>query len=204
IYNLLDAHVVAVNASDGTEAWRTKIGDINIGETMTAAPLVVKNKVIVGNSGAELGVRGYVAALDVSTGKELWRAYNTGPDKDVKIGPNFHPFYQKDQGTDLGVNTWRGEQWKLGGATVWGYMSYDPETNLFFYGTANPGVWNPDLRPGDNKWSCSLFARDADTGEAKWAFKFTAHDAWDYDSIMENILVDMDWQGRPRKLVIHP
>ena len=204
IYSLLDAHVVAVDAASGTEAWRTQVGDINRGETFTAAPLVVRNKVIVGNSGAELGVRGYVAALDVDSGKELWRAYNTGPDKDVKIGSNFHPFYKKDQGKDLGLSTWRGEQWKLGGGTVWGYMSYDPETNLFFYGSGNPGVWNPDLRPGDNKWSCTIFARDADTGEAKWAYQVTKHDMWDYDSIMENLVIDMDWQGRPRKLLIHP
>jgi lanthanide-dependent methanol dehydrogenase len=204
IYSLLDAHVVAVNANDGTEAWRTKVGDINIGETMTAAPLIVKNKVIVGNSGGEMGVRGYVAALDVDSGKKLWRAYNTGSDKDVKIGANFHPFYDKDKGSDLGTSSWRGDQWKLGGSTVWGYMAYDPETNQFFYGTGNPGVWNADLRPGDNKWSCTLFARDADTGDAKWAFQFTAHDAWDYDSIMENVLLDMDWQGKPRKLLIHP
>ena len=204
IYSLLDANVVAVNADNGTEAWRTRVGDINKGETLTNAPLVVKNEAIVGNSGGEMGVRGYVAALDVDSGKELWRAYNTGPDSDVKIGAGFHPFYQKDQGKDLGVSTWRGEQWKLGGSTVWGYMSYDPETNLFYYGSGNPGVWNPDQRPGDNKWSCTLFARDADTGEAKWAYQFTAHDAWDYDEIMENVLVDMDWQGRQRKLVIHP
>jgi alcohol dehydrogenase (cytochrome c) len=204
IYSLLDAHVVAVNADSGSEAWRTKVGDINKGETLTGAPLVVKNKVIVGNSGGELGVRGYVAALDVDSGKELWRAYNTGPDADVKIGPNFHPFYAKDQGKDLGVSTWRGDQWQLGGSTVWGYMSYDPETNTFYYGSGNPGVWNADLRPGDNKWSCTIFARDADTGEAKWAFQGGPHDSWDYDEIMENVLVDMDWQGRQRKLLIHP
>ena len=204
IYSLLDANVVAVNADAGTEAWRTRVGDINIGETFTNAPLIVKNKVIVGNSGGELGVRGYVVALDVDSGKEVWRAWNTGADKDVKIGSGFKPFYQKDRGSDLGVSTWRGEEWQRGGSTVWGYMSYDPETNLFFYGTGNPGVWNPDQRPGDNKWSCTLFARDADTGEARWAYQFTAHDAWDYDEIMENVLVDMDWQGRQRKLVIHP
>ncbi|HEY7194551.1 MAG TPA: PQQ-binding-like beta-propeller repeat protein, partial [Gemmatimonadales bacterium] len=108
------------------------------------------------------------------------------------------------RGPDLGVSTWRGEQWKLGGSTVWGWISYDPETNLFFYGTANPGVWNPDLRPGDNKWSCSLIARDADTGEARWAFQATAHDAWDYDEIMENILIDMPFGGAMRKLLVHP
>jgi alcohol dehydrogenase (cytochrome c) len=204
IYNLLDAHTVAVDAETGKEVWRTKIGDINIGETMTGAPIVVKDKVLVGNSGAELGVRGYVAALDVKSGKELWRAFNTGPDADVKIGANFHAFYQKDQGKDLGVTSWPAEQWKLGGATVWGWISYDPETNLIFYGTANPGVWNPDLRQGDNKWSCAIIARDADSGEARWAYQVTAHDAWDYDEIMENILVDMDYHGSMRKLLIHP
>jgi alcohol dehydrogenase (cytochrome c) len=204
IYSLLDAHVVAVDVATGQQVWRTRVGDINIGETFTAAPLIVKNKVIVGNSGGEMGVRGYVAALDVDSGKELWRAFSSGSDADVKIGSNFHPFYEKDRGKDLGTATWRGDQWKLGGGTVWGYMSYDPETNLFFYGTGNPGVWNPDLRPGDNKWSCTIFARDADTGEARWAFQTSPHDAWDYDEIMENVLVDMDWKGRTRKLLIHP
>jgi PQQ-dependent dehydrogenase (methanol/ethanol family) len=204
IYNLLDAHTVAVDAETGKELWRTRVGDINVGETLTGAPIVVKDKVLVGNSGGELGVRGYVAALDVKTGKEVWRAFNTGPDADVKIGANFRAFYPKDQGKDLGVTTWPSEQWKLGGSTVWGWISYDPETNLIFYGTGNPGVWNSDLRPGDNKWSCSIFARDADTGEAKWAYQVTAHDSWDYDEIMENMLVDMDYGGRMRKLIIHP
>jgi alcohol dehydrogenase (cytochrome c) len=204
IYSLLDATVVAVDAETGKEAWRTKVGDIGKGETFTAAPIVVKDHVLVGNSGGELGVRGYVACLDVRTGKELWRAFNTGPDADVKIGPGFHPFYAKDQGKDLGVSSWPSEQWKLGGSTAWGWISYDPETNLFFYGTGNPGVWNADLRPGDNKWSSTIFARDADTGEARWAYQVTAHDSWDYDEIMENVLVDMDYGGRSRKLLVHP
>jgi len=204
IYSLLDATVVAVDIDTGQEAWRTRLGDINKGETFTGAPIVVKDRVLVGNAGAELGVRGYVAALDVRSGKELWRAFNTGPDREVKIGASFHAFYAKDQGKDLGVTTWPPEQWKLGGSTVWGWISYDPETNLFYYGTANPGVWNPDLRLGDNKWSSTIFARDADTGEARWAYQVTAHDSWDYDEIMENILVDMDYGGRPRKLLVHP
>jgi PQQ-dependent dehydrogenase (methanol/ethanol family) len=204
IYSLLDANVVAVDAESGNEVWRTRVGDINVGETFTAAPLVVKDKVLVGNSGGELGVRGYVAALDVKSGKELWRAYNTGPDSDVKIGPKFHAFYEKDRGKDLGASSWPSEQWKLGGSTVWGWMSYDPETNLFFYGTGNPGVWNADLRPGENKWSCAIIARDADTGEARWAYQAGANDAWDYDEIMENVLVDMEYGGRMRKLLVHP
>jgi PQQ-dependent dehydrogenase (methanol/ethanol family) len=140
----------------------------------------------------------------VKSGRVLWRAFNTGSDADVKIGASFKAFYAKDQGKDLGLTSWRGEQWKLGGSTVWGWFSYDPETNLFFYGTGNPGVWNPDLRPGDNKWSCAIIARDADTGEARWAYQATAHDSWDYDEIMENILVDMNFGGRARKLLVHP
>jgi PQQ-dependent dehydrogenase (methanol/ethanol family) len=204
IYNLLDGETVAVDAQSGKEIWRTKIGNMDIGETITMAPLVVKDKVIVGNSGAELGVRGWVLALDVKTGKELWRAYNTGPDQDVKIGPQFKPFYQKERGKDLGVTSWPAEQWKLGGATVWGWISYDPELNLIYYGTANAGAWNPDLRPGDNKWSSSIIARNPDDGTARWAWQVVAHDAWDYDEINENLLIDMPWHGQTRKVLIHP
>jgi PQQ-dependent dehydrogenase (methanol/ethanol family) len=204
VYNTLDAYTVAVDAASGRQVWKTKVGDIEIGETITMAPLVVGNKVFVGNSGAELGVRGYLAALDLGSGRILWRAYTTGPDADVKIGPDFRPFYEKDRGADLGVKTWPADQWKLGGGTVWGWLSYDPELKLLYYGTANPGVWNPDMRPGDNKWSISLFARDPETGNAKWAYQFVHHDAWDYDEIMENILADMPVNGRMRKLLIHP
>jgi PQQ-dependent dehydrogenase (methanol/ethanol family) len=204
IYNLLDAHTVAVDAETGGEVWRATIGDINRGETITMAPLVVKDLVIVGNSGGELGVRGKVVALDARTGNQVWLAYNTGPDTDVKIGPDFHPFYPKDRGPNRGVTTWPPDQWKLGGGTVWGWISYDPETNLIYYGTGNPGVWNPDVRPGDNQYSCAIIARDADTGMARWAYQLVPHDHHDYDEIMENVLVDMPWQGKPRKLLIHP
>ena len=204
VYNLLDATTVAVDAQTGKEVWRTRVGNIDIGETTTMAALVVKDKVLVGSSGGELGVRGWIAALDLKTGKERWRAYNTGPDKDVLIGASFKPFYAKDRGNDLGATSWTGDQWKLGGSNVWGWISYDPELNLIFYGTGNPGVWNPDLRPGDNKWSCTLFARNPDTGEARWAYQVTAHDHWDYDEIMESVLVDLEWRGKMRKLVLYP
>jgi PQQ-dependent dehydrogenase (methanol/ethanol family) len=204
IYNTLDAHTVAVDAETGEEVWRTRVGNIDIGETVTMAATVVKDKVIVGNSGGELGVRGWILALDVESGEEIWRAYNTGPDEESLIGDGFQAFYPKDQGENQGAATWPGEQWRLGGATVWGWISYDPELNLIYYGTGNPGVWNPDLRPGDNKWSSSLIARDVDTGMARWAFQISPHDAWDYDEVMENVLVDMQYQGRMRKLLIHP
>src|SRR3954471_23674797 len=151
-YNTLDGNVVAVDAETGKEAWKTKVGDINIGETMTMAPLVAKGKVLVGNSGGEVGVRGWLKALNASDGKVAWTAYSAGPDADCLIGPNFKPFYPTDQGKDVGVKTWPPDHWKIGGGTVWGWISYDPELDLIYYGTGNPGAWNPELRPGDNKW----------------------------------------------------
>jgi PQQ-dependent dehydrogenase (methanol/ethanol family) len=204
IYNTLDAQTVAVDAATGKEVWRRRMGNIDYGETITMAPLAVRDRVIVGNSGGELGVRGWIAALDVKTGKELWRAFNTGSDKDVRIGPDFKPFYAKDQGKDLGEKTWQPDQWKQGGGTVWGWISYDPELDLIYYGTGNPGPWNADVRPGDNKWSSSIIARRPSDGMAKWAYQVVAHDAWDYDEIMENMLVDMQFDGKMRKLLIHP
>ncbi len=204
VYATLDNNIVAVDANSGKQVWRTQVGDINFGETTTGAPLIVKNVVITGDSGGELGVRGKVVGLDLKTGKVIWTAYSTGPDKDVLIGSNFKAFYPKDQGKDLGVSSWPADGWKLGGGTVWGWISYDPETDLIFYGTGNPGTWNPDMRPGDNKWGISIFARKPETGEAKWAYQVVPHDAWDYDEIMENIAVDMNWHGQMRKLLVHP
>ena len=167
-------------------------------------PIVVRNMIFTGISGGELGVRGRLVALDLKSGKISWEAYNTGPDKDARIGPDFKAFYAKDQGKDLGVKSWTPGQWKVGGGAVWGWVSYDPELNLIYYGTGNPGVWNPDMRPGDNKWSMHDLGADPETGMAKWAYQVVPHDAWDYDEIMENILVDMPWQGQMRKLLLHP
>jgi PQQ-dependent dehydrogenase (methanol/ethanol family) len=204
IYNTLDAHTVAVDAKSGKPVWETQVGDIHIGETVTMAPVVVKNVVLVGDSGGELGVRGHLTALDVKTGKILWRAFNSGSDADARIGSDFKPFYPKDQGKDLGISTWTPGQWKMGGGTIWGWISYDPALDLIYYGTGNPGVWNPDMRPGDNKWSITIWARNPETGYAKWAYQIEPHDAFDYDEIMENVLVDMPWQGRVRHLLLHP
>jgi PQQ-dependent dehydrogenase (methanol/ethanol family) len=149
-----------------------------------------------------MGVRGWLTALDADSGKIAWRAYNTGPDKDVLIGPNFKPFYDMDKGKDLGVSSWPPDQWKIGGGGAWGWISYDPEANLIYYGTANPGPWNPDIRPGDNKWTCGLFARDPDTGEAKWFYQWSPHDVHDWDGINEQILLDLDLNGSKRKVLV--
>ena len=194
IYNVLDNTTVAVNAQTGREVWRTKNGDPRIGQSMTMAPLVVRNKVFVGNSGAEFGVRGFIAALDAETGRQLWRAWSTGPDTDVLIVPGLtHPPYPKDQGVDLGVVSWGGTTlWQQGGSTVWNWITYDPELNLLFHGTANPGVWNPDMRPGFNQWSTTMFARDPDTGIAQYMYQMTPHDGWDYDGVNENIVADIN------------
>jgi len=204
IYNTLDGYTVAVAADSGKELWRVKMGEISKGETMTMAPLLMKDKVLVGDSGGEMGVRGWAAALDVKTGKTVWKAYSTGPDKDVLIGAEFKPFYEADKGKDLGVTTWPADMWRNGGGTVWGWSSYDPELNTVYYGVSNPGPWNATMRPGDNKWTAGIFARDADTGQAKWAYQYSPHDRDDYDGVNENILLDMDWKGQPRKVLVHP
>lgn len=204
-YNTLDAHTVAVDAETGEEVWKTRMGNVHIGETMTMAPLVVKNKVIVGNSGGELGVRGWVAALDTESGEEVWRAYSTGPDEEVLIDHDyFQPFYPQYRERDLGVTTWPPDQWKVGGGNVWGWLGYDPELDLIYHGTGNPGVWNPALRPGDNLWSAAVFARDPDDGRARWAYQFTPHDEHDYDGIMENHLVELPINGQLRRVLVRP
>jgi alcohol dehydrogenase (cytochrome c) len=197
IYSRLDGVVNAVNAATGKLVWQTTIANVKAGETLPGAPLVAGNKVIVGNAGGEMGVRGWLQALDANTGKVLWKGYNTGPDKDVLITTNTKNFYAKDRGVDLGQTTWTAggtmgngsSLWQQGGATVWAWITYDPDTDTTYYGTANPGVWDPDMRPGDNKWSSAIIARNASTGEVKWATQLTPHDNWDFDAMNESIVV---------------
>jgi len=197
IVDALDGQVIALNAQTGKVVWNSKNSDAEAGQTLTAAPLVVKDKVIVGVSGGEYGVRGNLTAYNLTSGKKMWRAYSTGPDKDVLIGSDFTG--PKNQGT----STWHGDQWKVGGGTTWGWYSYDPELNLVYYGTGNPGTWNPSQRPGDNKWSMTIFARNPDTGQAKWAFQMTPHDAWDYDGVNEMILADINVHGTKTPALVH-
>jgi PQQ-dependent dehydrogenase (methanol/ethanol family) len=203
-YNTLDNHTVAVDAATGRQVWKTKLGELSSGETMTMAPLVVKDKVLVGNSGGEFGVRGWLTALNASNGETAWRAYATGPDADVLIGPEFQPFYEQDRGKDLGVTTWPPDAWQRGGGGSWGWISYDPDLDLIYYGTANPGPWNAEERPGDNKWTAGIFARDPDTGAARWFYQWSPHDQYDHDGVNENILLDLPINGQVRKVLVHP
>jgi alcohol dehydrogenase (cytochrome c)/methanol dehydrogenase (cytochrome c) subunit 1 len=204
LFNTLDGQVIALDANTGKEVWKVKNADPAKGETMTMAGLVVKDNFIVGVSGGEFGVRGWVAAYNINTGQQAWRAYSMGPDSDIKLAADFNsanPHYgQRDQGT----KTWPGDQhWKIGGGTTWGWYSYDPELNLLYYSTGNPGTWNPTPRKGDNKWSMTIFARNPDTGEAKWAYQMTPWDAWDYDGVNEHILADLTIGGKKVKALVH-
>jgi PQQ-dependent dehydrogenase (methanol/ethanol family) len=201
-YNSLDGYTIAVDAEIGKEVWKKRVADINKGETLTMAPLVVRGKVLVGNSGGEFGARGWLAALDAATGAELWRAYSTGPDAEVLIGPNFHPRYAMDRGKDLGVTSWPPGSWKFGGGNAWGWISYDPELNLIYHGTGNPGPWNSHQRAGDNKWTSGIFARSPDDGSARWFYQWSPHDAFDYDGTNEQILVDLAQNGARRKILM--
>ena len=204
VYCELDGHVVAVNATNGQQVWRTQVTDPNVSsETLPIAPIIVNGKVIIGDLLSEMGARGLVRALDLQTGKLIWQAYSTGPDSDVLIDTMFKPFYPKDQGPNLGSTTWPGKLWQHGGSTTWEWLTYDPETNLLFYGTSQPGTFNPDQRPGDNKWGASVFARNPDTGKAVWAYQLTPHDNWDYDATNEYTVVDLTINRVARKALVH-
>ncbi|MGZ5052969.1 MAG: outer membrane protein assembly factor BamB family protein [Methylobacter sp.] len=219
VYNLLDGHTVAVNAHTGALVWNTKITNTGLGVTTSGQPVVTgdNGQVILGTSSGEMGTRGYVVALDLATGKPVWnncgptttdgKCYTTGPDADVGIVANTqYPFPNKDKGTDLGKTSWPASTqsvpgYLLGGSSVWSYLTYDPENDYVLYGTSQPGVWNPDLRPGDNKWGASIFARKVSNsvangngfkaGEVAWVYQVTQHDHWDFDAVAEILPVNL-------------
>jgi alcohol dehydrogenase (cytochrome c) len=181
----LDAHLVALDTKTGRPLWNVALADPKLGYSMTLAPLVIKDKVVVGVGGGEFGIRGFVAAFNASTGKEAWRFY-TIP------GPG-----------EPGHDTWSGDDWKTGGGPIWVTGSYDPALNLTYWGVGNPGPdWNPDQRPGDNLYTDSVLALDVDTGALKWHYQFTPHDAYDYDSVQVPVLVDTNWRGGPARLML--
>ena len=181
----LDGHLVAIDAAGGRPLWNVAIGDPKLGYSITMAPLAVKDKILVGVGGGEYGIRGFVAAFDPASGKELWRFY-TVP------GPG-----------ERGHETWSGDAWKTGGGSVWLTPSYDPALNLTYWGIGNPGPdWNADLRPGDNLYTDSVIALDADTGALKWHFQFTPNDTYDYDAVQVAVLADIQWRGTPTKAMM--
>jgi alcohol dehydrogenase (cytochrome c) len=181
----LDAHLIAIDAKNGRPLWNIAVADVKLAYSITLAPLVVKDKVIVGVGGGEFGIRGFIAAYDAKTGKEAWR-FKTIPEPG-----------------EPGHDTWKEDHWKAGGGSVWVTGSYDPALNLTYWGIGNPGPdWNPDQRPGDNLYTDSVVALDADTGQRKWHFQFTPNDGYDYDSVQIPVLVDMNWRGVPSKVLL--
>jgi PQQ-dependent dehydrogenase (methanol/ethanol family) len=202
-----DTMLVALDAKTGKEVWKVKNGDPKVGETNTNTPHIFKDKVITGISGGEFGVRGHLTAYDMKTGQQVWKAYSVGPDQEMLVDPDKTMTWTDGKmapvGKDSSLKTWKGDQWKIGGGTTWGWYSYDPALNLVYYGTGNPSTWNPKQRPGDNKWSMAIFARDVDTGVAKWVYQMTPHDEWDYDGVNEMILADIKVKGKQRKTLVH-
>jgi lanthanide-dependent methanol dehydrogenase len=198
-----DTTVIALDAKTGKVIWSVKDGDPGKGETGTSAPFPFKDKIYVGTSGGEFGVRGHVTAYNAKDGSLAWRGYSMGPDADTLMDGDKTTNLGKPVGKDSGINTWQGDQWKIGGGTTWGWISFDPELNLVYYGSGNPSTWNPKQRPGDNKWSMTIWARDADTGMAKWVYQMTPHDEWDFDGVNEMILADQNIGGKTRKTLMH-
>jgi PQQ-dependent dehydrogenase (methanol/ethanol family) len=203
ILDQADTTVVALDAKTGKELWKIVNGDPKKGETMTSAPMVVKDKVIVGISGGEFGVLGRLTALNLKDGSVAWKASSVGPDDQILFDPQKTTNMGKPVGANSSLSTWQGDQWKTGGGGTWGWYSYDPKLNLIYYGSGNPSTWNPTQRPGDNKWSMTIFARNPDTGVAKWVYQMTPHDEWDYDGVNEMILADIPVKGKPTKALVH-
>ena len=215
----LDGQVFALDAETGDVIWRAENANITIGETVSTPPLVVHDKVIVGVAGGDRGVRGHVTAYNIDTGRLRWRYYSMGPNNEVGVGPRFEPFYPDDRIPNPALDSWYGDSWRRGGGAVWGWFTFDPELNLFYYGTSNCSPWNPDYRREwgvveldeqggltgyRNNYCSSILARDADSGELIWAYNVTPQDQWDLDEPSAMILVDLEIDGRLRKALVHP
>jgi PQQ-dependent dehydrogenase (methanol/ethanol family) len=202
-----DSTLVALNSDNGKIVWSIKNGDPKLGAVNTNAPHIFGNKVVTGISGGEWGVRGYISAYNLSDGKLAWRGYSVGSDADMLVDPSTTTTWADGKvtpvGKDSSLKTWKADQWKTGGGTTWGWYSWDPETNLLYYGTGNPSTWNPSQRPGDNRWSMSIWARDLNSGKVKWVYQMTPFDEWDYDGINEMILADIPHKGKVRKALVH-
>ncbi|KQP03501.1 methanol dehydrogenase [Methylobacterium sp. Leaf99] len=198
-----DTTLVSLDAATGRVNWQVRNGDPGRGETNTATVLPVKDKILVGLSGGEFGVRCHLTAYDAKTGRRLWRAYSMGPDADMLVDSETTTVLGRPIGRDSSLASWEGDQWKTGGGCTWGWYAYDAGLDLMYYGTGNPSTWNPAQRPGDNRWAQSIVARDPETGRARWLYQMTPHDQWDYDGVNEMILTDQKVDGRTRPLLTH-
>lgn len=206
IYSVtLGGTVYALNAKTGAVEWKYQNADDKLGQTVTAAPQVFDGVLMVGVSGGEFGVRGYITALNAKTGKEMWRGYSEGPDKDLLMNPtkSINGATQEPVGADSSLKTWKGDEWKVGGGTTWGWYSYDPKLDTLYYGSGNPGTWNPSQRPGLNRWSMTIWARNLQTGEVKWVYQMTPHDAWDFDGVNEMVLTTSKVDGKDIPTLTH-
>lgn len=183
----VDAHLVALDAKTGAVRWDITVADNKTGHSITVAPLAVKDKIIIGIAGGEYGIRGFLDAYEAKTGKLAWR------------------FWTVPAAGDPEAKTWAGESYKRGSAATWVTGAYDPDTNLLYWGTGNPGPdWNGEVRAGDNLYSDCLIALDLDTGKLKWHFQFTPHDLHDWDATEVPVLIDAEFNGKPRKLLLFP
>jgi PQQ-dependent dehydrogenase (methanol/ethanol family) len=214
-YNTADGQVFALDAETGEALWRSVGADVTIREHTMGNGIIIDDLYIIGNTGGEYGVRGKVSAFDIADGQTQWVMYSMGPDNEVGIGPRFDPFYDDDRAGSL--NTWFGDSWRRGGGTVWGFFTYDPDINNFYYSTGNCGPWNPDYRREwgvinldenggmvdyRNNWCAGQMARDATTGELIWAYAITPADAWDIDEPLITPLVDLEIGGEMRQTAI--
>ena len=221
VLHTLDGFIIALDAKTGQELWVVKHAWPERGETHTGPTLIAENLVIGGFGGDEFAARGRLTAYDIETGKMVWSCHSTGSDKDVcltpdsnKANPHFGTY-----GKDLGISSYPEGEWKIGGGAPWAWFSYDPELKMVYASTGNPGHWSPGLRCAytgedhthekcndgkyDNKWSMTIFGRKVETGEVVFAYQMTPFDQWDYDGVNENILVDLEVDGKPRKVLVH-
>ena len=219
VFGTLDGFVIALDAATGKEVWVNKVAYPDKGETITPAPIIADGKVLIGFGGDEFAARGAFFAFDLQTGKQVWHCYNNGTDAEICLTKDTnkkHPEYGT-AGKNLGTATYPEDEWKRGGGAMWGWYSYDPELKLVYASSGNPGLWSPQYRCGaspvtqqdcnsgkwDNKFSMSIFARKVDTGEVVWVYQMTPFDQWDYDGINENMLEDLNVDGKPRKVLMH-
>lgn len=198
--NTLDGHSVALDQANGQVLWDVVIAHPDAGEILATPPLPVRDQLITGASGDDAGARGFIVALDATTGRQRWKVFSTGPDRDVGIGDGFHPFYRTVSGADPGVATWPPSAWQQGGGGLAGPLVFDPESGLLFQETGHPAPWNPDQRDGENRWTSGLFARDPETGAARWFYSVNPHDLYSLGAGGGLLLAG----GPDRRLLIHP